>query len=54
MDKKQIAWYLIFGGGVIVLFTFITTIFSFISNHLWLSLALISIGAGVFLLTIEK
>ena len=27
MDKKQIAWYLIFGGGVIVLFTFITTIF---------------------------
>ena len=53
MDKKQIAWYLIFGGGIIVLLTFISTILSFIGNHPWLSLAFISMALGAFLLTFE-
>ncbi len=54
MDRKQIAWYLIIGGGAIILLTFITTIFSFIGNHPWLSLAFISLGIGAFLLNFEK
>ena len=53
MDKKQIAWYLIFGGGVIVLQTFISTILSFMGNHPWLSLAFFSILIGIALLTLE-
>ena len=33
MEKKQIAWYLIFGGLGIFLLEFVSTILSFISNH---------------------
>tara|TARA_Y100001970_G_scaffold235498_1_gene294546 strand:+ start:212 stop:373 length:162 start_codon:yes stop_codon:yes gene_type:complete len=53
MNKKQIAMYLIFGGGAIILLTFISSIFSFIGNHPWLSLAFISIGVGIFLLAFD-
>jgi len=53
MDKKQIAWYLIFGGSVIVLLTFISTILSFMGNHPWLSLSFFSIIIGVALLVFE-
>tara|TARA_B100000427_G_scaffold320287_1_gene319476 strand:- start:1122 stop:1283 length:162 start_codon:yes stop_codon:yes gene_type:complete len=53
MNKKQLALYLIFGGATIVLFTFISSIFLFIGNHPWLSLAFISIGIGVFLLAFD-
>jgi hypothetical protein len=54
MQKRQLAWYLIFGGLTIVLLSFVTTILSFIGNHPLLGLALISIGAGVFLLIFES
>jgi len=54
MQKRQLAWYLIFGGLTIVLLSFVTTILSFIGNHPLLGLALISIGAGVFLLVFES
>ena len=53
MDKKQIALYLIIGGAAIVLLTFISSIFSFIGNHPWLSLAFIAIGTGVFMLAFD-
>jgi len=53
MNKKQIAMYLIFGGSAIILLTFISSIFSFIGNHPWLSLAFISIGVGIFLLAFD-
>ena len=53
MDKKQIARYLIFGGDIIVLLTFISTILSFIGNHPWFGLAFISMALGAFLLTFE-
>jgi len=54
MKKKQLAWYLIFGGLAIFLLSFVTTILSFIGNHPLLGLALIAIGAGVFLLAFES
>jgi hypothetical protein len=54
MQKKQLAWYLIFGGLAIYLLSFVTTILSFIGNHPLLGLALIAIGAGVFLLAFES
>ena len=53
MEKKQIALYLIVGGAVIVLLTFISSIFSFIGDHPWLSIAFIAIGIGVFLLAFD-
>ena len=53
MEKKQIALYLIVGGAVIVLLSFISSIFSFIGNHPWLSIAFIAIGIGVFLLAFD-
>ena len=54
MQKRQLAWYLIFGGLTIILLSFVTTILSFIGNHPLLGLALIAIGAGVFLLAFES
>tara|TARA_Y100001980_G_C14545638_1_gene325318 strand:+ start:2095 stop:2256 length:162 start_codon:yes stop_codon:yes gene_type:complete len=53
MNKKQIALYLIIGGAAVVLLTFISSIFSFVGNHPWLSLAFVSIGAGIFLLAFD-
>ena len=54
MEKKQIAWYLIFGGLGIFLLEFVSTILSFISNHPFLGVACISIGGGMFLLTYDE
>lgn len=54
MQKRQLAWYLIFGGLAIVLLSFVTTILSFIGNHPLLGLALVAIAGGVFLLVIES
>ena len=54
MEKKQIAWYLIFGGLAIFLLEFVSTILSFISNHPFLGVACISIGGGMFLLTYDE
>jgi hypothetical protein len=54
MQKRQLAWYLIFGGLAIILLSFVTTILSFIGNHPFLGLALIAIGAGTFLLVFES
>jgi|TARA_B110001454_G_C12608462_1_gene387643 hypothetical protein len=53
MQKRQLAWYLVFGGLAIVLLSFVTTILSFIGNHPLLGFALIAIGAGVFLMAFE-
>ncbi len=50
MEKKQLAWYFIFGGLAIFLLEFITSILSFISSHPLLGLASIAIGAGIFFL----
>ena len=54
MEKKQIAWYLIFGGLGIFLLEFVSTILSFISNHPFLGVACILIGGGMFLLTYDE
>jgi hypothetical protein len=54
MHKRQLAWYLIFGGLTIILLSFVTTILSFIGNHPLLGIALIAISVGVFLLVFES
>jgi hypothetical protein len=54
MEKKQIAWYLIFAGLAIFILEFVSTILSFISNHPFLGLACILIGCGIFLLTYDE
>ena len=53
MQKKQMAWYLIFGGLAIFALEFVTTILSFIASHPLLGLACIAIGAGIFLLAFD-
>jgi|TARA_B100001250_G_scaffold95108_1_gene79429 hypothetical protein len=54
MEKKQIAWYLIFAGLAIFLLEFVSTILSFISNHPLLGVACILIGCGMFFLTYDE
>jgi|TARA_B110000495_G_scaffold203963_1_gene231384 hypothetical protein len=54
MQKRQLAWYLIFGGLAIILLSFVTTILSFIGNHPLFGLALVAIAGGVFLLAFES
>jgi len=54
MQKKQIGWYLIFGGLVIFILKFITVILSFIGGNPILGLALISILGGVFTLAMDS
>ena len=50
MQKKQIGWYLIFGGLVIFILKFITVILSFIGGNPILGLALIAILSGIVML----
>ena len=54
MQKRQLAWYLIFGGLTIILLSFVTIILSFIGNHPLLGLAIIAILAGGFILVSES
>tara|TARA_Y100001970_G_scaffold292310_1_gene433058 strand:+ start:252 stop:428 length:177 start_codon:yes stop_codon:yes gene_type:complete len=54
MQRRQLAWYLIFGGLAIILLSFVTIILSFIGNHPLLGLAIIAIVAGGFMLVIES
>ena len=54
MQRRQLAWYLIFGGLAIILLSFVTIILSFIGNHPLLGLAIIAIVAGGFILVIES
>ncbi len=53
MKKKQIGWYLIFGGLAIFTLKFITVILSFIGSNPILGLALIAIFSGVIILTMN-
>ena len=52
MKKKQLGWYLIFGGLLIFTLKFITVILSFIGSNPILGLALIAIIGGVFMLAL--
>ena len=53
MKKKQIGWYLIFGGLAIFILKFITVILSFIGGNPILGLALIAILSGVAMLAMN-
>ena len=50
MQKRQMAWYLIFGGLAVFLLTFVGTILAFVGRHPLLGLALIAVISGIFLL----
>jgi len=54
MQKRQLAWYLIFGGLTIILVTFIGKILVFIGNNPFLGLAIISVISGSIILTMES
>ena len=54
MQKRQMAWYLIFGGLAIFLLTFVGTILAFVGRHPLLGLALIAVISGIFLLAFES
>ena len=53
MKKKQLGWYLIFGGLAIFILKFITVILSFIGGNPILGLALIAILSGVAMLAMN-
>ena len=52
MKKKQLGWYLIFGGLIIFVLKFITVILSFIGGNPILGLALIAILSGVVMVAL--
>lgn len=52
MQKKQLGWYLIFGGLIIFVLKFITVILSFIGGNPILGLALIAILSGVVMVAL--
>ena len=54
MQRRQLAWYLIFGGLAVILLSFVTIILSFSGYHPVLGLAIIAIIAGGFLLVLES
>ena len=54
MQRRQLAWYLIFGGLAVILLSFVTIILSFIGDRPVLGLAIIAIIAGGFLLVLES
>ena len=54
MEKKQLAWYLIFGGLAIFLLKFIKTILTFMTGNPFLGLAMIIISIGLVILAFEE
>lgn len=54
MQKRQLAWYLIFGGLAIILVTLVGEILVFIGNNPFLGLAVISVISGGIILTMES
>ena len=54
IEKKQLGWYLIFGGLAIIAITFVTKILAFLSQHPILFLAFIAIGAGFYILMYDS
>tara|TARA_B100000686_G_scaffold153558_1_gene161013 strand:- start:67744 stop:67917 length:174 start_codon:yes stop_codon:yes gene_type:complete len=54
IDKKQLGWYLIFGGLAIVAIKFVTEILSYLGQHPILFIAIISIGIGIYILMYDS
>lgn len=50
IERKQLGWYLVFGGLVIFAIKFITEILAYLSQHPILFIALIAIGSGFYIL----
>tara|TARA_S200000501_G_scaffold93489_1_gene86820 strand:+ start:22056 stop:22235 length:180 start_codon:yes stop_codon:yes gene_type:complete len=53
-SKKQIGWYLIFGGLIVIAITFITKILAFLAQHPFIFLAVIAIGIGSYILFFDS
>ena len=54
IEKKQLGWYLIFGGLVIIAIKFVTEILAYLSQHPILFIALIAIGVGIYFLMYDS
>tara|TARA_B100001029_G_C14697760_1_gene253238 strand:- start:236 stop:400 length:165 start_codon:yes stop_codon:yes gene_type:complete len=54
MEKKQIAWLLIFTGFAIFLLKFLKTIITFVIGHPFLGFAFVIIVCGLFILAYEE
>ena len=54
MQKRQLAWYLIFGGLAIILVKTVSEILVFIGNNPILGLAIIAVTSGGIILTMES
>lgn len=54
VDKKQLAWYLILGGLVIISITFLSKFIAILMDHPLLAVAIISLGAGGYILVFDS
>ena len=54
IGKKQLGWYLIFGGLVIFAIKFVTEILAYLSQQPILFIALIAIGVGIYFLMYDS
>ena len=54
IGKKQLGWYLIFGGLAIIAIKFVTEILAYLSQHPIIFIALIAIGVGIYFLMYDS
>tara|TARA_B100001996_G_scaffold143702_1_gene109315 strand:+ start:235 stop:411 length:177 start_codon:yes stop_codon:yes gene_type:complete len=54
IDKKQLAWYLILGGLIIIVITFLSKFVSLLIAHPFLAIALIALGVGGYILVFDS
>ena len=54
IDKKQLAWYLIIGGLIIILITFLSKFIALLMDNPFLAIALIALGVGAYILVFDS
>ena len=54
IDKKQLAWYLIIGGLIIILITFLSKFIALLMANPFLAIALIALGTGGYILVFDS
>ena len=54
IDKKQLAWYLIIGGLIIILITFLSKFIVLLIANPFLAIALIALGVGGYILVFDS
>ena len=54
IDKKQLAWYLIIGGLLIIAITFLSKFIALLIDHPFLAIALVALGVGGYILIFDS